>query len=424
MTNRKILFSPPDIREEDIEEVVATLQSGWITTGARTKEFEKRIADYTGAKKAVALNSATAALELTLRLLGIGPGDEVITTAYTYTATAAVVSHVGARLILVDTAKNSFEMDYDAVDKAITDRTKVIIPVDLGGKMCDYQRLTAIVNSRKHLFKPDNELQEVFNRIIIVADGAHSFGAYQFESGKSDFINDGLNERKSLIKSGQAADFTAFSFHAVKNLTTAEGGAVVWKDMEGIDNDWLYSQFMVMSMHGQSESAFSKSNQGKWEYDVLYPGYKCNMTDIQAALGLKQLERYGEILSKRKSIIQKYDKAFIPQGIDGLKHFGNDYASSGHLYLMRIPWYTYGDRNRMIVELADRGISANVHYKPLPLLTVYKNMGLSIKDFPNSYSQYECEISLPLHTCLTEEDVDYIIENVSDLLSKGQVLGK
>lgn len=406
VSNTNITFSPPDITKEDILEVVETLESGWITTGIKTSEFEKGIASLSGTDKAVAFNSATAALELTLRIMGVGPGDEVITSAYTYTATAAVVTHVGAKLILVDTDKDSYEMDYDALERTINERTKVIIPVDIAGKMCDYTRIFEIVTSKKHLFHPSNKLQQVFNRIIVLADGAHSFGAWQTVKGASS----------QRVTSGMAADFTIFSFHAVKNITTAEGGAVVWKSRNGLSNEELYRQYSSLAMHGQSESAFSKSKKGKWEYDVLCTGYKCNMTDIQAALGLNQLKRYNIILERRKEIIQQYDKAFIPAGLDVLSHYSDTHASSGHLYMMRLPEYKETDRNRLAVELEQRGIATNVHYKPLPMLTAYKKMGFDISNFPNAYRRYECEITLPLYTRLTKEEVDYIITNVLDLI--------
>lgn len=403
MNYRTISFSPPDIREEEIEEVVAALKSGWITTGGRTKEFEKRIADYVGSPKAVALNSATAALELTLRILGIGQGDEVITSAYTYTASASVIEHVGAKIVFVDTAPGSFELDYDKIADAVTERTKAVIPVDIGGRMCDYGRIFAAVEQKRNLFRPNNEIQKLYGRVPVIADGAHSFGAFQTISHKK-------------VMSGQAADFTTFSFHAVKNLTTAEGGAVVWKNVENLDEEWLYKEYMLYSLHGQSKDAFAKNQLGAWEYDIVYPAYKCNMTDILAAVGLRQLERYETVLDRRKEIIKRYDKAFLPLGAVSLTHFDDVNTSSGHLYLMRIPGIMENKRNEMIINLAKEGIVTNVHYKPLPMMTAYKNLGFDIKDYPNAYAQYVCEISIPLHTCLSDEDVDYIIEKVSEQL--------
>lgn len=396
---RNIPFSSPDITDEEIEEVVKTLKSGWITTGPRTKEFEKRIAEYIGVNKAVCLNSATASMELTLRILGIGPGDEVITSAYTYTASASVIEHVGAKIVLVDTAPNSYEMDYSQLAEAITERTKVIIPVDIAGKMCNYDRIYEVLDAKKNLFKPSNDIQRKINRVVVMADAAHSFGA----------------ERKGL-RSGQVADFTCFSFHAVKNLTTAEGGAVVWRNDLGLDDEYLYNQFMLLSLHGQSKDALAKTQKGSWEYNIVYPGYKCNMTDITASIGLVQLKRYKELLSKRKQIIQEYDQGLSSLDIHILKHYGDDYSSSGHLYLIRIPGINEVDRNELIVKMAEAGIVCNVHYKPLPMLTAYKNMGFDIKDFPNAYKQYENEISLPLHTSLYDEDVKYVVRVLHDLI--------
>lgn len=403
MGNKSIPFSPPDIGEEEIEEVVNALRSGWITTGVRTKKFERMVADYCGTSKAVALNSATAALELTLRILGVGPGDEVITTAYTYTASASVVEHVGAKLVLVDTAPDSFELDYDSIGKAITERTKVIIPVDIGGRMCDYNRILSVVEQKKSLFQANNSVQERYDRVIVMADGAHSFGAKRMENGKE-------------YRSGQMADFTVFSFHAVKNLTTAEGGAVVWRDKGGLDNEWLYKQYMLYSLHGQNKDAFEKNQVGAWEYDIVYPGYKCNMTDVLAAIGIKQLERYGSILERRREIIQKYDAAFSLPNIRKLIHYDENSISSGHLYLLRIMGITEEKRNQIIIKMAENGITTNVHYKPLPMMTAYRNLGFSIEDYPNAYKQYCNEITLPLHTCLSDEDVEYIINCLLDCI--------
>ncbi|MEI2436125.1 DegT/DnrJ/EryC1/StrS family aminotransferase [Priestia megaterium] len=403
---RNIPFSPPDITEAEIEEVVSALKSGWITTGPKTKEFEKRIAEYVGTNKAVCLNSATSAMELTLRILGVGPEDEVITSAYTYTATASVIDHVGAKIVLVDTAPDSFEMDYSKLAEAITEKTKVVIPVDLAGKMCDYERIYEAVESKKHLFKPNNEIQEVFNRIIVMADSAHAFGAEQ--NGK---------------KCGQVADFTCYSFHAVKNLTTAEGGAVVWRNDLNLDDEELYKQYMLYSLHGQSKDALAKTKKGAWEYDILYPGYKCNMTDIVAGIGLIQLGRYKTQLQKRKNIIEQYNEALLPLNIEVFSHYNDNYLSSGHLYIIRIPNIDCHRRNEIINEMANMGISCNVHYKPLPLLTAYKKLGFDIKNYPNSYKMYENEITLPLHTLLTFSDIKYIVESLKEILKgKGECI--
>ena len=388
---REIPFSPPDITDREIEAVVEVLRSGWITTGPKTKLFEKRIAEYVGVPRAVCLNSATAAMELTLRLLGVGPGDEVITSAYTYTASASVIHHVGARIVLVDTAPNSYEMDYEKLADALTERTKVIIPVDLAGKMCDYDAVFSAVESKRHLFRANNELQELFNRVIVMADAAHAFGATQ--NGK---------------QCGQVADFTCFSFHAVKNLTTAEGGAVVWRDVPGLDHDDLYQKYMLYSLHGQSNDALSKAQKGSWEYDIMFPGYKCNMTDILASIGLAQLERYPELLKKRRELIESYDLLLRPRGIDALVHYGPSFASSGHLYMVRIPGIDEGQRNGIIIRMAEAGVACNVHYKPLPMLTAYRNLGFDINDYRNALKQYENEITLPLHTSLTTEDLEWV----------------
>lgn len=403
MSERKIAFSPPDISDREVEEVCNALKSGWITTGPRTKEFEKRIADYCKTAKAVCLNSATACLELALRYLGIGEGDEVITTAYTYTASASPVCHVGATLKLIDTAPDSFEMDYDKLEAAITGKTKVIIPVDIGGAMCDYDRLFEIVERKKHLFRAENDVQKAIGRVIIVADSAHGLGA----------------ARNGQI-SGSVADFTSFSFHAVKNLTTAEGGALTWKDIPGIDNEEIYQQFMLYSLHGQSKDALSKCQLGAWEYDVVAPLYKCNMTDVAAAIGLAQFERYPGMLARRKEIIAKYDEAFLPMGCRSLQHYNNGSASCGHLYLLRVPDISEERRNELIIEIAEKGVATNVHYKPLPMLTAYKNLGFDIKDYPNAYRQYANEISLPLYTTLSDEEVEYVIEVVKNAIGGKQ----
>ena len=394
-----IPFSPPDISEAEIQEVISALKSGWITTGPKTKEFERQIQRYIGVDGCACLNSATAAMELTLRLLGVGPGDEVITSAYTYTATASVIDHVGANIVLVDTAKDSFEMDYEKLEEAITEKTKVIMPVDIAGKICDYDKIYGIIDEKKSMFKPRTELQSAIGRITVLADSAHGFGA----------------QRKGL-KSGNFADFTSFSFHAVKNITTAEGGAVVWKSIDGIDDEWIYNQYMLASLHGQSKDALAKTKLGAWEYDILYPAYKCNMTDINAAIGLKQLERYDALLARRIEIIEKYDKAFLKLGLFPLKHFDDESKSSGHLYLLRIPEFKAEDRNRLITKLAEQGIATNVHYKPLPMMTAYHNLGFDIKNYSNAYAMYENEITLPLHTKLSDEEVDYVIENVLQIL--------
>lgn len=396
---RNIPFSPPDITDSEIEEVVKSLKSGWITTGPRTKEFEKRIAEFVGTRKAVCLNSATAAMEMTLRILGVGPGDEVITSAYTYTASASIIEHVGAKIVLVDTAPGTFEMDYEKLEEAITERTKVIVPVDIAGKMCDYDKIFKIVEKKKGAFQAHNELQEAFGRIIIMADAAHAFGA----------------ERNGM-KCGQVADFTCYSFHAVKNLTTAEGGAVVWKFKSLIDDDWLYNQYMLFSLHGQSKDALAKSQKGSWEYDILYPAYKCNMTDLMAGIGLVQLDRYEGLLRRRREIVEIYDRELLPLGIKALRHYEQDYSSSGHLYMINIPEINEEDRNNIIIKMAEVGISCNVHYKPLPMLTAYKNLGFDIKDYPNAYKQYSSEITLPLNTLLTDGDIEYVCDQLGVIL--------
>ena len=396
-----IPFSPPDISEEEIEEVVDALKSGWITTGPKTKRLEKELLQFTGTNVGVCLNSQTAAAEMTLRVLGIGPGDEVITSAYTYTATASVVDHVGAKLVLVDTQEDSLEMDYDKAAELINENTKAIIPVDLAGIPCDYDKIFEIVERKKNLFHPNNEIQENFGRIIVVADTAHSLGA----------------EYKGM-KTGSVADFSNFSFHAVKNFTTAEGGYSTWRDREGLDNEKLYKQYQLLSLHGQSKDALSKTKLGSWEYDVVGPWYKCNMTDVLAGIGLAQIKRYPELLKRRKEIIQKYDSAFKPLGIEVLDHYNDIHSSSGHLYITRVPGISLEDRNSIVEEMAKAGIACNVHYKPLPLLTAYKNLGFDIKDYPNAYKRYENEITLPLHTKLTDEEVDYVINNYKIILNK------
>ena len=392
MKNRHIAFSPPDITEVEIEEVVDTLKSGWITTGPKTKLFERKIAEFCGVNRAVCMNSATACLEMALRYLGIGPGDEVITSAYTYTASASVIAHVGAKIVLVDVSSDSYEMDYDKMADAITEKTKAIIPVDLAGVMCDYDRIYKIVEAKKDLFVSANIVQEKIGRVAVVTDGAHALGAMR--KGK---------------RCGQVSDFTSFSFHAVKNLTTAEGGALVWKPISGIDDEEIYNQMMLYSLHGQSKDALAKTKLGAWEYDIAAPLYKCNMTDIMAALGLAQLSRYRELLERRKEIINMYDNALKNLPVSVLRHYGKDFSSSGHLYLVRIANKTREECNNIIEKMADNGIATNVHYKPLPMLSAYKNMGFDIKNYPNAYAMFENEITLPLHTKLTNEDVEYVI---------------
>ena len=401
MKNMHIAFSPPDITDEEIAEVVDTLKSGWITTGPKTKAFEKQIAEYCHTSKAVCLNSATACAEMALRVLGIGPGDEVITTAYTYTASASVVCHVGAKLVLVDVRPDSYEMDYDLLEQAITERTKAIIPVDLGGVICDYKKIFDIVERKRALFHADNEIQSKIGRIAVVADGAHAFGAMR--NGKH---------------CGEIADFTSFSFHAVKNLTTAEGGALVWRDIEGVDNDAIYKQLMLLSLHGQSKDALAKTQLGAWEYDIVAPYYKCNMTDIMASIGIAQLKRYPELLKRRKEIIEKYNEGLADLDVRVLKHYGDDFSSSGHLYLVRLNGKTREECNKIIIKMAEAGVATNVHYKPLPLLTAYKDLGFDIKDYPNAYAMYENEITLPLHTKLCDEEVDYVINTFRKSLSE------
>lgn len=386
-----IAFSPPDIAEGEINEVIDTLKSGWITTGPKTKLFENRIAKYVNTSKVACLNSDTAAMELTLRVLGVGEGDEVITSAYTYSASASVIQHVGAKIVLVDTGKDSFHIDYEKLEEAITEKTKVIIPVDIAGVMCDYDKIFEIVNRKQNLFKPCNELQMAIGRVIVLADAAHSFGA----------TNKGR-------QSGAVADFTCFSFHAVKNLTTAEGGAVTWRDIKGIDNENIYKEFMLLSLHGQSKDALAKSKIGAWEYDILYLSYKCNMTDIMAALGLRQLKRYGVMLERRRQIIEMYDRALGECNVQAIKHYGSDFSSSGHLYLVRLLGEDEDYRNRVIEKMAEKGIATNVHYKPLPMYTAYKKLGFDIKDYPNAFEMYRGEITLPLHTMLTDEEVGYV----------------
>lgn len=398
----QIPFSPPDISELEIEQVTEALRSGWITTGPKTKELERQVADFCGTSRAVCLGSQTACAEMTLRLLGVGEGDEVITSAYTYTATASVVCHVGAKLILVDTQKDSLEMDYDQLEEAITEKTKVVIPIDLAGIPCDYEKIYSIVEKKKAMFHPTNKIQEAIGRVIVMADAAHAFGAK---------LNDG-----SMV--GSIADFSNFSFHAVKNFTTAEGGAVTWKSIEGIDDEALYHQYQLLSLHGQSKDALAKTQLGAWEYDIVGPWYKCNMTDVAAGIGLAQMQRYEGILARRKEIIEKYNAAFKPVGIEVLEHYNNVHQSSGHLYITRVSGITLNQRHEIIVKMAEAGVACNVHYKPLPMMTAYKNLGFDIVNYPNAYARFENEITLPLHTKLTDEEIEYVIKNFKEVVKE------
>lgn len=401
MKERKILFSPPDISELEINEVVEALKSGWITTGPKTKEFERRIADYCNVNRVVCLNSQTACAEMALRILGIGEEDEVIVPAYTYTASASVVYHVGAKVVFVDVQKDSLEINYEELEKAITEKTKAIIPVDLAGIPCDYDRIFSILENKKSFFKPNNKIQKAIGRIAVCADAAHAFGAT-------------LKNKKI----GSIADFTSFSFHAVKNLTTAEGGALTWRTIPGIDDEEIYHQLQLYSLHGQNKDALAKTKLGAWEYDIKGTWYKCNMTDVHAGIGLAQLSRYDEILKRRKEIITRYDNAFRPLGIKTLNHYTENHQSSGHLYITRVPNITLEQRQEIIIKMAEAGIACNVHYKPLPMMTAYINLGFDIKDYPNSYEQFKNEITLPLHTCLTNEDVEYVIENYTRIVKE------
>ncbi len=407
MKLRNVPFSPPDMSEAEITEVIDTLRSGWITTGPKTKEFERVISEYCRTKKAVCLNSATAAMEIALHLIGVGPNDEVIVPAYTYTASASVTQHVGCKLVFVDSQKDNVEMDYDKLADAITEKTKVIVPVDLGGVICDYDRIYAIVEQKKHLFRPTNELQRAFGRVIVSADCAHAFGAQWH--GKM---------------AGEIADFSSFSFHAVKNLTTAEGGALTWKmpfnglQLNGMDaNEYLYKMSQLYSLHGQNKDALSKTKLGAWEYDIVGPWYKCNMTDIMAGIGLAQFKRYEGMLTRRKEIIKRYNKELEECNVAVLNHLKSDSTSSCHLYLVRILDADVEQRNEIITKMAERGIACNVHYKPLPMMMAYKNLGFDIKDYPNAYNLYKNEVTLPLHTCLSDDDVDYIISNFKEIIS-------
>ena len=398
---KKVPFSPPDITESEVNLVSEALRSGWITTGPKTKEFERLIAMCCQTEQAVCLNSATACMELILRVLDVGPGDEVITSAYTYTATASVTCHVGAKVVMVDTAPDSFEMDYDKLADAITEKTKVVLPVDLAGVVCDYDKIFAAVESKKHLFSPANDIQKAYGRVIVLADAAHAFGAKWH--GKM---------------CGEIADFTSFSFHAVKNLTTAEGGALTWRNHDGVDNESLYKQFQLLSLHGQNKDALAKTRLGAWEYDIVAPYYKCNMTDVMAGIGLAQLKRYPEMLYRRRQIIERYNEGLKGRNVQVLDQFGDDHSSSGHLYLVRLLGEDVEYRNAVIERMAERGIACNVHYKPLPMMTAYKNLGFDIVDYPNAYNQYHNEITLPLHTSLTNEDVEYVISNFVDIITQ------
>ena len=401
MKKYNIPFSPPDISDGEINEVIDTLKSGWITTGPKTKELERRLSEFTDTPKTVCLNSATAALELTLRVLGIDEGDEVIVPAMTYTASCSVIYHVGAKAVIVDIAEDSHEMDYDALSDAITENTKAVIPVDLAGIPCDYDRIFEVVESKKHLFKANSEYQEKLGRVAVVADGAHALGSTY--KGR---------------KIGSVADFTTFSFHAVKNFTTAEGGSVTWKENENFDNEELYREYQIYSLHGQTKDALAKTKAGSWEYDIVIPGYKCNLTDIAASIGLVQLDRYPKLLERREDIINQYNKGFEGTRITVLSHNSDSYKSCGHLYITHVEGATFEQRGEIIVKMAERGISCNVHYKPLPLLTAYKNLGFDIENYPNAYNYYVKEITLPLHTRLSDEDVAVIIENFKEIVEE------
>ena len=396
----KIQFSPPDMTELEIEEVTEVLRSGWITTGPKTKKLEQQIADYCQVNQSVCLNSQTACAEMALRVLGIGPGDEVLVPAYTYTATASVVCHVGAKLVLVDVQEDSFEMDYDQMESRINKNTKAVIPVDLAGIPCDYDRIFNILERKKSIFHPSNDIQKFIGRIAVCVDSAHAFGA---------------KWHNRMV--GSIGDFSSFSFHAVKNFTTAEGGALTWRNFPEISDKEIYQQLQLLSLHGQSKDAFAKTQLGSWEYDIVGPWYKCNMTDIMAGIGLAQMKRYPKLLERRKEIIKRYDAAFSPLGIKILLHYTESYESSGHLYMTRIPWITIRERQEIIEKMAEKGIATNVHYKPLPMMTAYRNLGFDMKDYPNTYKMYKNEITLPLHTNLTDDEVEYIIENFCHILA-------
>ena len=401
MKAMNISFPPPDMSDMEIQEVADTIKSGWITTGPKTKELERQIAKYVGVNRCVCLNSQTACGEMALRVLGIGAGDEVIVPAYTYSASASIVDHVGAKIVFVDVQEGCLEMDYDKMEAAITEKTKAIIPVDLGGVPCDYDKIFAIVEKKKALFQPKNEIQKAIGRVAVCADTAHAFGASWH--GKM---------------CGSIADFSSFSFHAVKNFTTAEGGALTWRTIPGIDDEDIYHKLQLLSLHGQSKDALAKTKLGAWEYDIVGPWFKCNMTDIMAGIGLAQMKRYPGMLARRKEIIARYDAAFKPLGIDVLDHYNDNHQSSGHLYITRIPGAGLEERQEIIVKMAEAGIATNVHYKPLPMMTAYKNLGFDIKDYPNAYKRFVNEITLPLHTCLTDEEVEYIIENYCKIVKE------
>lgn len=401
MKSMNISFSPPDMSDMEIQEVADTIKSGWITTGPKTKELERQIAKYVGVNRCVCLNSQTACGEMALRVLGIGAGDEVIVPAYTYSASASIVDHVGAKIVFVDVQEGCLQMDYDKLEAAITEKTKAIIPVDLGGVPCDYDKIFAIVEKKKALFQPKNEIQKAIGRVAVCADTAHAFGASWH--GKM---------------CGSIADFSSFSFHAVKNFTTAEGGALTWRTIPGIDDEDIYHKLQLLSLHGQSKDALAKTKLGAWEYDIVGPWFKCNMTDIMAGIGLAQMKRYPGMLARRKEIIARYDAAFKPLGIDVLDHYNDNHQSSGHLYITRIPGAGLEERQEIIVKMAEAGIATNVHYKPLPMMTAYKNLGFDIKDYPNAYKRFVNEITLPLHTCLTDEEVEYIIENYCKIVKE------
>lgn len=401
MKSMNISFSPPDMSDMEIQEVADTIKSGWITTGPKTKELERQIAKYVGVNRCVCLNSQTACGEMALRVLGIGAGDEVIVPAYTYSASASIVDHVGAKIVFVDVQEGCLQMDYDKMEAAITEKTKAVIPVDLGGVPCDYDKIFAIVEKKKALFHPKNEIQKAIGRVAVCADTAHAFGASWH--GKM---------------CGSIADFSSFSFHAVKNFTTAEGGALTWKSIPGIDDEEIYHKLQLLSLHGQSKDALAKTKLGAWEYDIVGPWFKCNMTDIMAGIGLAQMKRYPGMLARRKEIISRYDAAFKPLGIEVLDHYNDNHQSSGHLYITRIPGAGLEERQEIIVKMAEAGIATNVHYKPLPMMTAYKNLGFDIKDYPNAYKRFVNEITLPLHTCLTDEEVEYIIENYCKIVKE------
>lgn len=401
MKAMNISFSPPDMSDMEIQEVADTIKSGWITTGPKTKELERQIAKYVGVNRCVCLNSQTACGEMALRVLGIGAGDEVIVPAYTYSASASIVDHVGAKIVFVDVQEGCLEMDYDKMEAVITEKTKAIIPVDLGGVPCDYDKIFAIVEKKKALFQPKNEIQKAIGRVAVCADTAHAFGASWH--GKM---------------CGSIADFSSFSFHAVKNFTTAEGGALTWRTIPGIDDEDIYHKLQLLSLHGQSKDALAKTKLGAWEYDIVGPWFKCNMTDIMAGIGLAQMKRYPGMLARRKEIIARYDAAFKPLGIEVLDHYNDEHQSSGHLYITRIPGAGLEERQEIIVKMAEAGIATNVHYKPLPMMTAYKNLGFDIKDYPNAYKRFVNEITLPLHTCLTDEEIEYIIENYCKIVKE------